>query len=104
MSGEVIRTIKKKEVEASDLVEKAHADAKKLLEKARSEKAGLIGEKERLLKEEESRIRDDYAKQTAKALREIENEEKDAIARITAICEKNMKKVVDYISAEIVKE
>jgi vacuolar-type H+-ATPase subunit H len=104
MAGEVIRTIKEKEVEASDLVTKARTDAKKLLEKTRAEKTGLIGEKDRLLGEEENRIRGDYAKQTAEAVKEIESEEKDAMARITAACEKNMGKVVDYISVEIVKE
>jgi vacuolar-type H+-ATPase subunit H len=104
MAGEVIRTIKEKEVEASDLVAKARADAKKLLDETRAEKAGLIGEKDRLLKNEEGRIRDEYAKQTVEAVKKIESEEKEAIGRITAACEKNMGKVVDYISAEIVKE
>ena len=104
MAGEVIRTIKEKEGEASDLIARAHTEAKKLLEKTRSEKAVLMDEQDRLLEQEERRIKEDYAKQTAEAVKSIESEEKEAIVRITAACEKNMGQVVDYISAEIVKE
>jgi vacuolar-type H+-ATPase subunit H len=104
MAGEVIREIKNKEQEASELLVQAHAEAKKLLEKTRAEKADLIGRKDLLLKEEEGRIRESYAQKTEEAVREIENREKEAVERIEAACEKNMGKVVDYISAEIVKE
>jgi len=104
MAGEVIQQIKDKEGEASDLVAKARAEAKKLLEETRTAKAGLIEEKDKLLQRDEAAIKDTYTKETAQAVSEIEEEEKGTVQRIKAACEKNLHRVVDYITSEIVKE
>jgi vacuolar-type H+-ATPase subunit H len=104
MAGEVIQKIKKTENEASELVMKAHADAKRLLEKTREKKSELITDKDRLLEQDETRIRDLYAQQTKEAVREIEEEEKSSREKINASCEKHIKQVVSFITSEIVKE
>ena len=104
MAGEVIKEIKEREREASDLIAQAHTDAKKLLEKTREEKASLIQEKDKLLQQEEVKIRETYAGETEELVKQIEDEEKDTVRKLTAACEKNMGNVVDYITGEIVKE
>ena len=104
MAGEVIKQIKEREREASELIAKAHADAKKLLEKARDEKTVLIEKKNSLLKKEEEQIREQYAGETADVVKQIEEEEKGTAQKLTAACEKSIGSVVDFISSEIVKE
>ena len=104
MAGETIKQIKEREREASDLIAKAHTDAKKLLEKTREEKAALIEKKNSLLQKEEEKIRAKYAGETTDVVKQIEEEERDTVQNLTAACEKNIGRVVDYIAGEIVKE
>jgi vacuolar-type H+-ATPase subunit H len=104
MAGEVIQEIKNRENEASERIARAHADAKKLLEKTRGAKADLIREKDVLLEKEEVKIRDRYAKETENMVKQIEEEEKSDIQKLTSACEKNVGRVVVFIVSEIVKE
>jgi vacuolar-type H+-ATPase subunit H len=101
---EVIHRIKQKENEAAELINKARADAKKLLQKTRDEKAGIVGQKDELLRKEEENIKEKYDRDTTKIIEEIEKEEIETIKKITALCDRNLPKVVDYITNEIVKE
>jgi vacuolar-type H+-ATPase subunit H len=104
MAGEVIHRIKQKENEAAELINKARADAKNLLQKTRAGKADILGQKDELLQKEEEKIKQKYARETAQIIEEIEKEENETIKKITALCDKNLPKVVDYITNEIVKE
>jgi vacuolar-type H+-ATPase subunit H len=104
MAGEVIKQIKDRESEASELIAEAHADAKKLLERTRDEKTVLIEKKNNLLEKEEEKIREKYAGETADIVKQIEEEEKRTVQKLTTACEKNIGRVVDFISSEIVKE
>jgi vacuolar-type H+-ATPase subunit H len=104
MAGEVIRQIKDMENEASELIAKAHADAKKLLKNTRDEKNVLIEKKNSLLEKEEEKIREKYAGETADIVKQIEEKEKRTVKKLTTACEKNIDRVVDFISTEIVKE
>ncbi len=104
MAGEVIHRIKQKENEAAELINKARADAKNLLEKTRNGKSDILSQKDLLLQKEEEKIKEKYDKETTHIIQEIEKEENDTIKKITALCGKNLPKVVDYITNEIVKE
>ncbi len=104
MAGEVLQKIIKKEAEAREIIDSAKDDAQSALEHARKKKRKLIDEKDALLTEEEARIKERYAAQTSKILKEIEREEQNRVAEINSTCDKNLPKVVSYISEEIVKE
>jgi len=104
MAGEVLQKIRKKEEEAREIIEKVKDDAQGSFNRAQEEKKKLIEKKDALLKDEEVRIKDRYAAQASKILKEIELEEQNRVADINSTCEKNLPKVVSYISEEIVKE
>ncbi|MCK4925437.1 MAG: hypothetical protein KAS61_10700 [Spirochaetes bacterium] len=104
MAGEVIKQIKDRESEASELIAQAHADTKKLLEKTHDEKTVLIEKKNSLLEKEEEVIREKYAGETAEIMKQIEEEEKGTVQKLSSACEKNIGRVVDFIFSEIVKE
>jgi hypothetical protein len=104
MAGEVIKQIRDMENEASQLISGAHADAKKLLDQTREAKTEFLMAKDKILEKDEAVIREKYADETARVVAEIDEEGKNSVERITAACEQNLDRVVDYIITEIVKE
>jgi vacuolar-type H+-ATPase subunit H len=104
MAGEVIRTIKRKEEEAGEIINAAHLEARRIVQEARDRKRELFREKDRLLEKEGEMIKARYDKETAGVLAQIEKEEREQIYRINAQYEKNLPAVVSYIIEHIVKE
>ncbi len=104
MAGEVLQKIRKKETEAQDIINRSKEEAQTALEHAAEGKKKLIDEKDALLKKEEVRISQRYEEEASKVLKEIAHEEEEQIERIDSMCGKNLLKVVEYITEEIVKE
>ncbi|MFW6138062.1 MAG: hypothetical protein ACOC7U_02700 [Spirochaetota bacterium] len=104
MAGEVIAEIKKKEDEASRIINDAHKKAGEIVEKARKAKIDFIQEKDRLLKKEEEDIKQHYEQEKNQVLQELEREEQKNIKQIKQVCEKNLGRAVDYIVKKIVEE
>jgi vacuolar-type H+-ATPase subunit H len=104
MAGESVLRIKEKEKEASELVSSARLDAKKIVQSARDKKPVFIEEKDGLLKKEETRIRDDYMRQSEEVIRGLQGEEEREIKRISEVCQKNVSRVAEYVAREIVKD
>ena len=104
MAGEGLQTIRKTEEEAQDIINRAKSDVQSELEKARAQKKRFIEEKDVLLEKEETSIRQKYEREASTVLEDIAREEKEQIEKINSVCEKNLAKVVQYITEEIVKE
>ena len=104
MAGEGIGSIKKTEEEATKIVVDAQAETKRIIQKARDQKKELINSKDKALIKEEESIRLKYSDQTQEVLKKLEGEEEKNIEKVDDRCQKNLKKVVSYISTQIVKE
>jgi vacuolar-type H+-ATPase subunit H len=104
MAGEGIGSIKKTEEEAARIVVDAQAETKKILQKARDRKKELINSKDKALVKEEENIKSKYSDQTKEVLTKLEGEEVKNVEKVNEHCQKNLNKVVSFISKQIVKE
>jgi vacuolar-type H+-ATPase subunit H len=104
MAGETVIKIREKEKEASELVNNARLDAKRIVQNARDEKTVFFDEKDAALKREEAGIRDQFLRESEGIIRDLQGQEEKEIERINEMCGKSLKKVVAFISKEIVKE
>ena len=104
MAGEGIDSIKKTEEEATKIVVDAQAETKRIIQKARDQKNELINSKDRALIKGEESIKLRYNEQTQEVLRKLEGEEEKNVEKVDEHCQKNLMKVVSYISKQIVKE
>lgn len=104
MAGEVIEKIKQKEQAASEIIKEAKDEAYKIILRSGERKVEFIKEKDKLLEKEEMNIKERYEEEMQEVLRQIENEEEKEIEKINVLCKKNLEKVEQFISGEIVKE
>jgi vacuolar-type H+-ATPase subunit H len=104
MAGEAIRTIKETEKEALAIVNNAMAETKKIVENAGKRNKELIAEKDESLKREGQSIRKRYTDETGKQIEALEAEEVRHIKKVDELCQKTLKKVVSYLSEQIIKE
>ncbi len=104
MAGEVIEKIREKEKEAQEIIEKAKLEARKIVEEAKAKKNGFFTEKDKILKRDEENISKKYHDETEVAINELEVQKNREIEEIDKKCEKNLNKVVEYISQKIVEE
>ncbi|UCB46534.1 MAG: hypothetical protein JSV25_03670 [Spirochaetota bacterium] len=104
MAGEGIDSIKKTEEEAARIVVDAQAETKQILQKARDRKKELIDSRDKALIKEEENIKSKYSDQTKEVITKLEREEEKNVEKVNERCQKNLNKVVLFISKQIVKE
>jgi vacuolar-type H+-ATPase subunit H len=104
MAGELIRKVKESEQKASQIISDVKDKAMKMILSAEEKKSDFLKQKDALLKDDEKRIKEQYEREKQQMILEIENEEKGEIRSINTRCEKNLLKVVRFITKEIVKE
>ena len=104
MAGEAIRAIKETEKEALAIVNNARAETKRIVESAGKKSRGLIARKDESLKADEESIRKRFADETEKEIDALEAEEVRHIKKVDELCQKTLKKVVSYLSEQIIKE
>jgi vacuolar-type H+-ATPase subunit H len=104
MAGELIRQIKESEQKASLIISDVKDKALKVILSAEEKKSDFLKQKDALLKDDETGIKEKYEREKKQMIQEIENEEKGEIESINTRCEKNLLKVVRFITEEIVKE
>ena len=86
------------------MVKEAKDEAYKVILSAGEKKTEFINEKDKLLEKEEVKIKEKYDKEKQELLNKIGDEEQREIEKINTLCKKNLKKVTQFISREIVKE
>lgn len=104
MAGEALRSIKKIEKKAQQIIVDARSKAKRIAEDTDDKRKQFIEEKDGLLKKQEEEIKRRYADETKKEIKALEAEEERHIENVDERCKKTLKKVVSYISEEIIKE
>lgn len=104
MAGEALRSIKKTEKKAEQIIADARSEAKRIAVDSDDKRKQYIEQKDRLLKKQEEEIKKRYADETKKEIEALEAEEERHIENVDERCKKTLKKVVSYISEEIIKE
>ena len=104
MAGEAIEKIKQKEQDAADIIKEAKDEAFKIVLRSGEKKTEFIKEKDKLLQNEEKKIKEKYDAETREVLNQIGSDEQKEIENINKLCNENLKKVIKFISDEIVKE
>ena len=104
MAGEALRSIKKTETKAQKIVADAKAEAKKIAGSSDEKRKTIFMQKDALLKKEREEIRKKYEDETKEEIEALEKEEERHIRTVDDRCKKTLKKVVSYISEEIIKE
>ena len=104
MAGEAIEKIKQKEQDAADIIKEAKDEAYKIVLRSGDKKTDFIKEKDKLLENEEKKIKERYDDETREVLNQIGSDEQKEIENINNLCNENLDKVIKFISDEIVKE
>ena len=104
MAGEAIEKIKQKEQDAADIIKEAKDEAYKIVLGSGDKKTDFLKEKDKLLENEEKKIKEKYEAQTQEILNQIGNDEQKEIENINKLCNDTLGKVIKFISDEIVKE